>query len=547
MNTKTLNTSKINKVFFILSTVLLSIILCLTYIHFGKTKIGYDGDEVFSYMSSNAEQGYKKLATLEDHTWYPSSYFHSALSVSSSCQFHYGIPVRNQSTDVHPPIYYMLLHTVCSFFPESFSMWYGIFLNILLTLLSLTVLFFLLRSFVRGIYLPLFICFLLGMTYGVINNVLFIRMYVLLMLLFSLQYYCHLHLYSSLLKREDKWKPRQLIVLSLITITGTLSQYYFLIFLFWLAFIFCIVLLIQKKTKALLQYICTMAVSGIGCIVLYPTMLRHIFSGYRGEEAAHKLVKVQGVFEDMRDMLSILSRQLANRHLGLVLLILLVWAIILLLCKKISFKAILYSAVLAAPAALYFITVTKISPYVVDRYITPVYGIIFGLIAIGFIFLIKATIASLSNRFFKYLLCFICLLGGILTSFPRPGERMEQSRYWFADRNAVIKDYTKKNGSCIYISADEYHWKIWSEFPSFMEFDDIYYLDGIQWNPLQDKRLQQMDEILVYIEDGVDADKAKAYILSELGYRSCELAFESAFADGYLFSQPDVSSQAAGH
>ena len=51
MNTKTLSTSKINKVFFILSTVLLYIILCLTYIHFGKTKIGYDGDEEFSYMS----------------------------------------------------------------------------------------------------------------------------------------------------------------------------------------------------------------------------------------------------------------------------------------------------------------------------------------------------------------------------------------------------------------------------------------------------------------------------------------------------------------
>ena len=547
MNTKTVKSSKINKVFFILAIILLTIILCLTYVHFGSTNIGYDGDEVFSYLSSNAEQGYKKLAALKDHTWYPSSYFRNALSVPSSCQFHYEIPIRNQATDVHPPIYYMLLHTICSFFPESFSMWYGISLNILLTLLSLIVLFFLLRHLIGGNYLPLFTCYLFGMTYGVINNMLFIRMYVLLMLLVTLQYYYHLHLYSSLLKRVDKWKPRQLITLSLITITGTLSQYYFLIFLFWLALIFCTVLQIQKKTKALLQYICTMAVSGIGCIVLYPTMLCHIFSGYRGEEAAHKLVKIQGVFEDMRDMLAILSRQLANRHLGLVLLILLVWAIILLLCKKISFKAILYSAVLAAPAALYFFTVTKISPYVIDRYITPVYGIIFGLIAAGFLFLAKTTVTNLSSRFLKYMLCFICLLGGIITSFHQPGERMEQSRYWFADRNAAIKEYTEKNGSCIYISADEYHWKIWSEFPSFMEFDNIYYLDGLQWKPLQDERLQQMDEILVYIEDGVDADKAKAYIRRELGYRSCELAFESAFADGYLFSQPDAHPQAADY
>ena len=144
MNTKTVKSSKINKVFFILAIILLTIILCLTYVHFGSTNIGYDGDEVFSYLSSNAEQGYKKLAALKDHTWYPSSYFRNALSVPSSCQFHYEIPIRNQATDVHPPIYYMLLHTICSFFPESFSMWYGISLNILLTLLSLIVLFFLL-------------------------------------------------------------------------------------------------------------------------------------------------------------------------------------------------------------------------------------------------------------------------------------------------------------------------------------------------------------------------------------------------------------------
>ena len=89
MNTKTVKSSKINKAFFVLAIILLTIILCLTYVHFGSTNIGYDGDEVFSYMSSNAEQGYKKLAALEDHTWYPSSYFRNALSVPSSCRFHY--------------------------------------------------------------------------------------------------------------------------------------------------------------------------------------------------------------------------------------------------------------------------------------------------------------------------------------------------------------------------------------------------------------------------------------------------------------------------
>lgn len=44
------------------------------------------------------------------------------------------------------------------------------------------------------------------------------------------------------------------------------------------------------------------------------------------------------------------------------------------------------------------------------------------------------------------------------------------------------------------------------------------------------------NKILVYIEDGVDIEKAKSYIQRELGYRTWELLFESAYAEGYIVS-----------
>ena len=40
-----------------------------------------------------------------------------------------------QSYDVHPPVYYFMLHTVCSVMPGVFSMWQGIGLNILFSLI----------------------------------------------------------------------------------------------------------------------------------------------------------------------------------------------------------------------------------------------------------------------------------------------------------------------------------------------------------------------------------------------------------------------------
>lgn len=525
------------KTFFLcLLTICYTLILCVVYIHFGHTKIGYDGDEVFSYMSSNSEINYKELTALQDNSWYPSEYFHDALSVKEGYRFHYEIPVRNQATDVHPPFYYILLHTICSFFPGQFSMWYGIALNIILTLLSLFVLFLLLRLLMGGSFLPLTICFIFGMTYGVINNVLFIRMYVLLMLLVTLQYYFHLRMFCAIKLTTDKFKFSQLLFLALITILGTLSQYYFLIFLFWLSSIFCLILFMQKKRAALLQYVLTILISGICSVIMYPTMIKHIFSGYRGEEAAHKLVSIHGTLGDIREMFSIMSRQLANRHLGQILVIMLIWMLVLVLLKKLAVKNIVYPLILAFPAFLYFLTVTKISPYVIDRYITPVYGIIFGLTATGIVILTKITLSNVRTVSIKYFVSVIILcIGSVLTIHHMAGN-VEQSRYWFSDRNQAIEEYTNKNSFCIYISADEYHWKIWSEFPSFLEYEKIYYIDGLLWNPISDKTILNCDKILVYIEDGVDIEKAKSYIQSELGHRTWELLFESAYAEGYIVS-----------
>ena len=153
-------------------------------------------------------------------------------------------------------------------------------------------------------------------------------------------------MFLALKLTTDKFKFGQLILLALVTILGTLSQYYFLIFLFWLAAFFCLILFIQKKWTALFQYILTILISGICSVIMYPTMIKHIFSGYRGEEAAHKLVSIQGTFGDIREMFSIMSRQLANRHLGQILVIMLFWALLLLLLKKLTVKNIAYTLIL---------------------------------------------------------------------------------------------------------------------------------------------------------------------------------------------------------
>ena len=87
--------------------------------YFCFQKQGFHYDEYYSYYSSNVTHG---LAPT-DRAWKDVSEIRSEFKVLEGQQFQYGFVKIMQSYDVHPPLYYMILHTVCSLFPGLFSKW----------------------------------------------------------------------------------------------------------------------------------------------------------------------------------------------------------------------------------------------------------------------------------------------------------------------------------------------------------------------------------------------------------------------------------------
>ncbi len=57
-------------------------------------------------------------------------FYNNYFAVKKNERFDYRKVWKNQKNDVHPPIYYILLHTICSFFPGKFSWWYAGSINI---------------------------------------------------------------------------------------------------------------------------------------------------------------------------------------------------------------------------------------------------------------------------------------------------------------------------------------------------------------------------------------------------------------------------------
>lgn len=108
------------------------LLLFLNCFYWGSQKEGYYIDELWSYGLANSCYA-PFLQDQDDYMdhWHGSGFYMNYLTVDSGDAFSYVSVYDNQVHDVHPPLYYMLLHTVCSLFKGNFSKWFGLSINLL--------------------------------------------------------------------------------------------------------------------------------------------------------------------------------------------------------------------------------------------------------------------------------------------------------------------------------------------------------------------------------------------------------------------------------
>ena len=76
--------------------------------------------------------------------------FMNYLTVNKGEQFSFASVYYNQTQDAHPPLYYMFLHLISSFFPGSYSKWLGLSLNIVFYLITNLLLYQVARMILRS-------------------------------------------------------------------------------------------------------------------------------------------------------------------------------------------------------------------------------------------------------------------------------------------------------------------------------------------------------------------------------------------------------------
>ncbi len=251
---------------FYLILIILQLVLA---VYTGSQKKSFFGDEIFSYGLANSENYSflgKQSATQvsHNHGWVDQSY-------------------RNQVNDVHPPLYYVLLHTICSLFPNSFSKWYGLGLNIGILIIIDLLLYHIAKYFLKSELKSLLTVALWSCSAAGLSDIILIRMYLLL----TLAYLVFLQMHIKIFK-DHSYTVKNFLLLFFSVMLGGLTHYYFYPFAFFMSAPVCVYLLVKNR-GALLAYM-TSLLAGFACnLMIFPATLTHVFGGYRGTQVVTNL------------------------------------------------------------------------------------------------------------------------------------------------------------------------------------------------------------------------------------------------------------------
>lgn len=455
-------TKALNILFYIVSLLL---IVATMFIFIGQ-KEGFHEDEIYSYGSSNSKYSdifyasgdrdatnrvvneyiiedtfeetyenykyYKKhpdeFKAIEDEKikselpiWKTRNEARDYLIVSEDEISNYISPYYHQTRDVHPPLFYFLVHFVSSLFAGTFTK-YSIFLINIVFLIATCLMLRKILLFFNREKLIIPVTLLYGLSIGAISMTMFLRMYAMLTFFITLYFYITL----KIVKNDFKITKGLAVSLVLTTILGFLTQYYFCIFALPVFVLMAIRMINLKKIKFLIGYIINHIISALIGILLFPSALGHIFNSSRGIGSTSGL----SFFTQFEVMIGRITYAFSlHRVIGVALFLMIVAYIFIRCIEKNDSpeekSAKLFNILLfVVPIVVYIALVSKLSPNLNEktmiRYITPVLPVM----TISFLVFIEKLLSSLNlfkentKNIIIYAIVLIMTLSGFLASSP---------------------------------------------------------------------------------------------------------------------------------
>ena len=268
---------------FMLTVVIIFAVIRLCYVF--DQRDGHHVDETWSYGFANSyyEPHVFGSFAVEDQDnigkFISGEVFKDYITVSEDHRFDFGSVLSNKEVDLSPPLYELLLHFVCSFFPGSFSWWYAFSISLFCFVPSLIFFYLISYEFTESRF-----CGFFSVVYYVLSgcgtsNFIYLRIYHLFTLFTLILFW----LMVKLIKYNDKKKFVYYCLLPTATILGSLTHYYFFVIAFAMTLFSAIVILLKKRLRDSFRLCYVMLLSVIAVFVVYPRSLSLMLPASTGD------------------------------------------------------------------------------------------------------------------------------------------------------------------------------------------------------------------------------------------------------------------------
>ena len=283
--------------------IIIILILIGIRVYFGYQKEDFFMDETFSYTLMNMKEGAGMVQTAPEfnNTWISGDKIKNMLTVSNDEILRYDTVYYNQTQDVHPPLYYFLLHTASVLSFGNFTKWTGIVLNIIIFIGICGVLYIIGKKIFKSTIWALVLVAIYGVSTGAIFSTIFIRMYELLILFVLLYLNKIIDILKKNIIEEKSISKKDIAQLIVIFVLGMCTHYHFIIISVIISAIYFVIMLCSKvKLTRILTYVLTNISGLIIYSIIYPSFYSHIFGTHRGTESTGNLLNLNDYVERLK-------------------------------------------------------------------------------------------------------------------------------------------------------------------------------------------------------------------------------------------------------
>lgn len=474
-----------------------------------------------------------KADVYPEPVWISGERFTEYVTAGKGDRFQYFSVYFNVKDDNHPPFHFMLLHTMSSLFPGKVEPFLGCAINILAILGCIICFFRLGRLLEQCPFLPagfgtaggIAAGLLYGCSVGGIRTALLIRMYGLM------TFFCVCLFYMHVRKWMERGFEKKNRGLAMVTMLGFWTQYFFLFYCLALAAVTVGLLAAKKRFRELKRYLRTMILAGVIGVAAFPFSISDVFSSGRGVEAleslssglsgyGYRLVKFAGIF---------MEAGFGKIIFGLAVLVLLGGCVCAgaLRNRKASMEKAVCTGEQAGvgegkalfllfivPPLCYFLLAARTAPYLVDRYLMP----LFPFLAMFLVLLFGVSLRLMWGRDMPVsrmkagcacLAGLVCLVGAVnLASYD--GTYLYQG---YDRQLKVAEEYGDLPCVCLYDGTGYYE-----NLLEFTRYDKTLLLKLPELEQRQDaSELTQMGQMVV-LKKGIVEEESALAALGQYGW-----------------------------